>query len=553
MTRARDSSSGEQANRSWADRRRDAASSTPSPRPCSRRSSSSRWRARTSRASSTCPAPAAGDHLPEPHLGARLVLRAARAAPADHLRRQGRVHGRLEDEVPLPGARHDPDRPHRRRRAASARSTPRPARPRAAASSSASTPRAPARATACCTRATPAPPAWRCAPARRSCRSASAAPARSSRRTPKCPSRSRPVRVRFGARSTSTRYADRADDRLVLRQITDEVMYEIRELSGPGLRRRVREQEEARPRRRSRRRAERRRPAGAGRCREPTANGDGHREQRHVRCASTPSSTTRRRRARRPTAPRSRPEPALSGPTGRSARPGRSVRSARMADITITLPDGSERSVPAGTTVGGSGRRHRPGLAKAAVIAEVNGVERDLVWPLADGDTVAIVTTDVRARALHDPPLDGPRPGPGRARPVPGGHVRHRPARSRTASTTTSSCRPARRRRHVQARRPRAHRRPDARDHRRGASRSSATRSPTTRPARSSPTTLQARDHRRRGRRPHVGHGVGQVRTYENPPASRRTTRRSTATPASSTSAAGPHVPDTGRSSGTSS
>ena len=36
------------------------------------------------------------------------------AAAAHHLRGQGRVHGRLEDEVPLPGAGHDPDRPRRR-------------------------------------------------------------------------------------------------------------------------------------------------------------------------------------------------------------------------------------------------------------------------------------------------------------------------------------------------------------------------------------------------------------------------------------------------------
>ena len=42
------------------------------------------------------------------------------AAPADHLRRQGRVHGQLEDEVPLPGPGHDPDRPRRRQRRPSA-------------------------------------------------------------------------------------------------------------------------------------------------------------------------------------------------------------------------------------------------------------------------------------------------------------------------------------------------------------------------------------------------------------------------------------------------
>lgn len=38
--------------------------------------------------------------------------------------------------------------------------------------------------------------------------------------------------VRFGRPIDVARYADRADDRLVLRQIIDEVMYEIRELTG---------------------------------------------------------------------------------------------------------------------------------------------------------------------------------------------------------------------------------------------------------------------------------------------------------------------------------
>ncbi len=41
-----------------------------------------------------------------------------------------------------------------------------------------------------------------------------------------------PVTIRFGRPIDVTRYGDRADDRLVLRQIIDEVMYEIRELSG---------------------------------------------------------------------------------------------------------------------------------------------------------------------------------------------------------------------------------------------------------------------------------------------------------------------------------
>ncbi|MBX3313544.1 MAG: threonine--tRNA ligase [Actinobacteria bacterium] len=63
-----------------------------------------------------------------------------------------------------------------------------------------------------------------------------------------------------------------------------------------------------------------------------------------------------------------------------------------MADITITLPDGSQRSVPAGTTVGGLAASIGRGLAKAAVIGVVDGTERDLNWELRDGDEVEIVT-----------------------------------------------------------------------------------------------------------------------------------------------------------------
>ncbi|HTO01347.1 MAG TPA: hypothetical protein VL068_11790, partial [Microthrixaceae bacterium] len=42
----------------------------------------------------------------------------------------------------------------------------------------------------------------------------------------------RKVRIRFGRPISVEKYMDRADDRLVLRQVTDEVMYEIRNLSG---------------------------------------------------------------------------------------------------------------------------------------------------------------------------------------------------------------------------------------------------------------------------------------------------------------------------------
>jgi len=65
-----------------------------------------------------------------------------------------------------------------------------------------------------------------------------------------------------------------------------------------------------------------------------------------------------------------------------------------MSAITVTLPDRSTRQVDEGTTVGGLAAEIGRGLAKAAVIGVVNGVERDLVWPLADGDEVEIVTAD---------------------------------------------------------------------------------------------------------------------------------------------------------------
>jgi threonyl-tRNA synthetase len=66
-----------------------------------------------------------------------------------------------------------------------------------------------------------------------------------------------------------------------------------------------------------------------------------------------------------------------------------------MADeISIRLPDGSPRAVATGSTAGDLAAAIGSRLAKAAVIAVVNGEERDLGTALADGDEVAIVTAD---------------------------------------------------------------------------------------------------------------------------------------------------------------
>ncbi len=66
-----------------------------------------------------------------------------------------------------------------------------------------------------------------------------------------------------------------------------------------------------------------------------------------------------------------------------------------MSDvIAVKLPDGSTRELTTGATAGDLARSIARGLAKKAVIAEVNGEQRDLSHVLDDGDTVAIITAD---------------------------------------------------------------------------------------------------------------------------------------------------------------
>ena len=65
-----------------------------------------------------------------------------------------------------------------------------------------------------------------------------------------------------------------------------------------------------------------------------------------------------------------------------------------MTAITITLPDGSQRELEDGATVADLALDIGKGLAKAAIIAEVNGVEVDLVTPLEDGSQVSIITSE---------------------------------------------------------------------------------------------------------------------------------------------------------------
>src|SRR3954470_5635536 len=69
-----------------------------------------------------------------------------------------------------------------------------------------------------------------------------------------------------------------------------------------------------------------------------------------------------------------------------------------MADsISISLPDGSSRDLPAGATAADLAASIGSRLAKAAVAATVDGNEVDLSTPLPDGAPVGIITDDSSA------------------------------------------------------------------------------------------------------------------------------------------------------------
>ncbi|HEX7337029.1 MAG TPA: threonine--tRNA ligase [Gemmatimonadales bacterium] len=63
-----------------------------------------------------------------------------------------------------------------------------------------------------------------------------------------------------------------------------------------------------------------------------------------------------------------------------------------MSSIRITLPDGSQREVPSGTTARQVAESIGPGLARAALAARVNGEVRDLDRPLDRDASLAILT-----------------------------------------------------------------------------------------------------------------------------------------------------------------
>src|SRR6186997_1117706 len=65
-----------------------------------------------------------------------------------------------------------------------------------------------------------------------------------------------------------------------------------------------------------------------------------------------------------------------------------------MSSVNITLPDGSVRSVPAGTPVLAIASGISPRLAKASLAAVVDGRLVDLTYPLNADASVRLVTAD---------------------------------------------------------------------------------------------------------------------------------------------------------------
>src|ERR1700683_3352289 len=63
-----------------------------------------------------------------------------------------------------------------------------------------------------------------------------------------------------------------------------------------------------------------------------------------------------------------------------------------MSDIRITLPDGSQQSVPGGTRPIDIARSISPRLADAAIVDKVHGELYDLALPLESDATVQILT-----------------------------------------------------------------------------------------------------------------------------------------------------------------
>ena len=80
----------------------------------------------------------------------------------------------------------------------------------------------------------------------------------------------------------------------------------------------------------------------------------------------------------------------------------------------ISLPDGSVREMPEGSTPADVAAAIGPGLAKAALAARVDGEVRDIMRPFEGDAKLALITARISASiAGKSSSVNAPRPGAG--------------------------------------------------------------------------------------------------------------------------------------------
>jgi threonyl-tRNA synthetase len=72
-----------------------------------------------------------------------------------------------------------------------------------------------------------------------------------------------------------------------------------------------------------------------------------------------------------------------------------------MSQISLTFPDGNQRSYPAGVTPAEVAASIAPSLAKASISAQVNGKHWDLAWPIHADAKISLNTLKDEAPALE--------------------------------------------------------------------------------------------------------------------------------------------------------
>src|SRR5207245_1611288 len=103
--------------------------------------------------------------------------------------------------------------------------------------------------------------------------------------------------------------------------------------------------------------------------------------------------------ATRPPTPLSPTTPTASPPGPAPSRPGDArgideMGPRNVESINVTLPDGTVRAFPRGTSLEAIARQFDPELARVVIAALVDGAEKDIYLPLERDASVAFITPD---------------------------------------------------------------------------------------------------------------------------------------------------------------